>query len=165
MLCRGSVLLGATLLIAAAAHAGDQTNIRGLGMARATTASSRGLDAVGVNPANLALSDEANVEFSLVPVGIGLGSDFMTYALYNKFFTGVETPTGRMSKNLSDADKQEILDAFPGGSGGSPGERKSARSGSRSVSAGWGRSRSRRRTGSARVRRYPPRTRGSSSTG
>ncbi|HTO94863.1 MAG TPA: hypothetical protein VMM80_10805, partial [Bacteroidota bacterium] len=88
------------LCAAAAARAGDGTNIRGLGMARATTASSRGLDAVGINPANLALPDDAGVEFSLVPVGVGLGSDFLTYGLYNKFFTGVETPTGRVARNL-----------------------------------------------------------------
>ena len=105
------------LCAAAAARAGDGTNIRGLGMARATTASSRGLDAVGINPANLALPDDAGVEFSLVPVGVGLGSDFLTYGLYNKFFTGVETPTGRVARNLSAADKQELLDAFPGGIG------------------------------------------------
>ena len=105
------------LCAAAAARGGDQTNIRGLGMARAATASSRGLDAVGINPANLALPDDAGVEFSLVPVGVGLGSDFLTYGLYNKFFTGVDSPTGRVARNLSAADKQELLDAFPGGIG------------------------------------------------
>ena len=34
---------------------GEQTNTRGLGMARTSVASSRTLDAVGINPANLAL--------------------------------------------------------------------------------------------------------------
>ena len=121
-LCRGSLLLGATLLIAAAAQAGDQTNIRGLGMARAATAASRGLDAVGINPANLALDDDAGVELSLVPVGVVLGSDFLTYGLYNKFFTGVDSPTGRVARNLSEADKQELIDAFPGGIGRIAGE-------------------------------------------
>ena len=86
-------------------------------MAGATVASSRGLDAVGINPANLALKDDGTVEFSLIPVGIGLGSDFLTYGLYNKFFTGVDSPTGRVARNLSDQDKQELLDAFPGGIG------------------------------------------------
>jgi len=114
---RGRALLPVILLLAAAAHGGDQTNVRGLGMARATTASSRGLDAVGINPANLAVPDDASVEFSLIPVGIGVGSDFLTYGLYNKFFTGVDSPTGRVARNLSAADKQELLDAFPGGIG------------------------------------------------
>ncbi len=97
--------------------AGDQTNIRGLGMARTSVAASRSLDAIDINPANLALPDEGTVTVSLFPVGVGIGSDFMTYGLYNKFFTGVETPSGRVAKNLSESDKQELLNAFPGGIG------------------------------------------------
>ncbi len=115
-----SAVIAAVVLVSAAgpaSRAGDRTNIRGLGMAGTSVASSRGLDAVGVNPANLALPDDATVEFSLVPVGIGVGSDFMTYGLYNKFFTGVESPAGRIASNLSEGDKQELIDAFPGGIG------------------------------------------------
>jgi hypothetical protein len=97
--------------------AGERTNIRGLAMAGASVASSRGLDAVGINPANLALPDDGTVTLSLIPVGVGVGSDFMTYGLYNKFFTGVESPTGRIARNLSEGDKQELLNAFPGGLG------------------------------------------------
>ena len=100
-----------------ATRAGDQTDIRGLGMARSSVAASRGLDAVGINPANLALPDDGTVTISLVPIGVGVGSDFMTYGLYNKFFTGVDSPTGRVARNLSEADKQELLNAFPGGTG------------------------------------------------
>jgi hypothetical protein len=111
-----SLLLPA-LAIPSGAAAGDMTNIRSLGMAQASTAASRGLDAVGVNPANLALDDDATVTLSLMPVGVAVGSDFLTYGLYNKFFTGVESPTGRASRNLSEGDKQELLSAFPGGSG------------------------------------------------
>jgi hypothetical protein len=101
----------------AGASAGEMTNIRGLAMARTSVASSRGLDAVGINPANLALPDDGTVTLSLIPVGVGVGSDFMTYGLYNKFFTGVESPTGRIAKDLSESDKQELLNAFPGGLG------------------------------------------------
>ena len=50
-----------------ATQAGEQTNIRGLGMARTSVAASRGLDAVGINPANLALPDDGTVTISLVP--------------------------------------------------------------------------------------------------
>jgi len=118
---RGLIAVSAALLLASAAgpvlRAGDRTNIRGLGMAGTSVASSRGLDAVGVNPANLALPDDATVTFSLVPVSVGVGSDFLTYGLYNKFFTGVDSPTGRVATNLSESDKQQIIDAFPGGIG------------------------------------------------
>ena len=114
-------LAAALLLIAApgtpGARAGDQSNVRGLGMAGASVAASRGLDAVGVNPANLALPDEGTVALGLLRAGAGVGSDFMTYGLYNKFFTGVESPTGRIARNLSEGDKQELIDAFPGGIG------------------------------------------------
>jgi hypothetical protein len=103
--------------IPSGALAGEQTNIRGLGMARTSVAASRGLDAVGINPANLALPDDGTVTLSLLPVGVGVGSDFLTYGLYNKFFTGVESPTGRVARNLSESDKQELLRAFPGGIG------------------------------------------------
>jgi hypothetical protein len=101
----------------AATKSGEQTNVRGLGMARTSVAASRGLDAVGINPANLALPEDGTVTISLVPIGVGVGSDFMTYGLYNKFFTGVESPTGRIARNLSEADKEELLNAFPGGIG------------------------------------------------
>ena len=105
------------LLMPGLVLSGEQTNTRGLGMARTSVASSRTLDAVGINPANLALPDDGTVTFSLIPVGVGAGSDFMTYGLYNKFFTGVESPTGRVARNLSESDKQELLNAFPGGIG------------------------------------------------
>lgn len=114
--CIAAALI-ACALFPRAGFAGDQTNIRGLGMARSATAASRGLDAVGINPANLALPDDGTVTLSILPVGVGVGSDFLTYGLYNKFFTGVESPTGRVARNLSEADKQEFLRAFPGGSG------------------------------------------------
>ena len=118
---RGLSAVLATLLLASgagpASRAGERTNVRGLGMAGSSVASSRGLDAVGINPANLALPDDGTVTLSLVPVGVGVGSDFMTLGLYNKFFTGVESPTGRIARNLSESDKQELIDAFPGGIG------------------------------------------------
>jgi hypothetical protein len=104
-------------MVPSGTFAGDQTNIRGLGMARTSVAAARGLDAIGINPANLALPDDGTVTLSLMPVGVSVGSDFMTYGLYNKFFTGVPSPTGRVAKNLSESDKQELLDAFPGGIG------------------------------------------------
>ena len=86
-------------------------------MARTSVAASRGLDAIGINPANLAYEDDATVTLSLFPVGVGVGSNFLTYGMYNKFFTGVDSPTGRVAKNLSEGDKQELLNAFPGGIG------------------------------------------------
>jgi hypothetical protein len=87
-----------------------------MGMARSYVSSSLGLDAVGINPANLALKDD-DITLSIAPVGAHAGSDFLTYGLYNEYFTGVETGEGRVGKYLEDADKQRILDAFRGGVG------------------------------------------------
>jgi hypothetical protein len=88
-----------------------------MGMGRTSVASSRGLDAVGINPANLALPDEGTVTISLAPLGIHIGSDFLTYGLYSDYFTGIDSDSGRIGRTLTDQDKRAILDAFPGSLG------------------------------------------------
>jgi hypothetical protein len=96
---------------------GERTNIQGMGMARTFVAVSRGLDAVGINPANLAAEDGGRVTLGLMPVSIHVGSDFLSLGLYNKYFTGVENGSGRVGKHLTDLDKQDILSSFPNGVG------------------------------------------------
>lgn len=108
-----AVLLVFSISIATAGH---RTNVRGVGMAGTFVASSYGLDAVGINPANLALKD-ASVTLSIAPVGVHAGSDFLNYGLYNKYFTGVETASGRVATYLDDAAKQDILNSFNNGVG------------------------------------------------
>lgn len=97
---------------------GDKYSPRLVGMGRAFTAFSRGLDAVGVNPANLALNDrDATVTINLVPIGLSIGSDLINLEIYNDFFTGVQV-TGqqdRQPKLLTEADKDKILELFPSG--------------------------------------------------
>ncbi len=107
----------ATVFIAHTVFAGgDRVDVRGMGMARTSAAAARGLDAVGVNPANLAMKDNT-LTLSLAPIGVHAGSDFLSYGLYNEYFTGVETGNGRVGKYLDEPDKQKILDAFRGGVG------------------------------------------------
>jgi hypothetical protein len=96
----------------------DRTSPRIVGMGRVYTASSRGLDALGLNPANLALEDRnATVTLNLAPFGFQVGSDLINYKIYNDFFTGVPNPQGegRVGKNLTAQDKEDILGLFPGG--------------------------------------------------
>jgi hypothetical protein len=100
-----------------AALGGERTNIMGLGMGRTAVASSGGLDAIGINPANLAGPGNPAVTISLLPVGLNAGTDFMTYDLYTDYFTGVATDSGRVGRYLTGADKQRILGAFGGGLG------------------------------------------------
>lgn len=91
---------------------GERANIRGMGMARTFVVSSRGLDAVGINPANLAASDSTTVTFGFLPLGVHVGSDFLDYRLYTTYFTGVETDSGRVGRYLTEQDKQDILNSF-----------------------------------------------------
>ncbi len=98
--------------------AGERTDIQGIGMARTFAASTHGLDAAGINPANLIGGDRNYlIIVSLPRVGMHVGSDFMTYDLYEKYFTGIDTDSGRVGRYLSSADKQDILNAFPDGVG------------------------------------------------
>jgi len=118
MKTRVLAVIAAVLTVAPAAMAGgDGTNIRGMGMGRTFVAASRGLEAVGINPANLAFDDENTVTIGLVPVGATVGTNFMTYGLYTRYFTGQQTDSGRIGRYLDDAAKQEILNAFPDGLG------------------------------------------------
>jgi hypothetical protein len=99
----------------------DNLSPRLVGMGGAFTAVSRGLDAVGTNPANLSLNDRnASFTLNLAPVGVSIGSDFINYGIYKDFFTGVPDPTPddpnhRSGKVLTDQDKEKILGLFPGG--------------------------------------------------
>jgi hypothetical protein len=106
-----------TGIVVESSGAGERTDVRGVGMARTQVAVARGLDAVGTNPANLALPDGADVTISLLPLAVHLGSDVLSYDLYTRYFSGIQTDSGRVGVNLTDADKQAILSRFPDGVG------------------------------------------------
>ena len=106
------LVLALSLCYSRAESGGGQSNIRGMGMARTAVASSRGLDAVGVNPANLGLQGNDRVMLSVLPFGVHAGSDFLNYSLYQTYFTGSEGRDGRTARYLTEKDKQDILGAF-----------------------------------------------------
>jgi hypothetical protein len=81
-------------------------------MARTFVATSRGFDAAGINPANLAADDEGTLALSVLPLGLHVGSDFLNYDIYTTYFTGVQTDSGRVARHLSESDKQRILDGI-----------------------------------------------------
>jgi hypothetical protein len=90
-------------------YAGDQTSMRGLGMGRAAVASTRGTDAIGINPANLALADVGNVQLSLAPTSVYASTELFNYDIYKRYFTGVDTGSGFYApKLLNEEDKQII---------------------------------------------------------
>lgn len=116
-----AILLSLDVVFTSTAFAGgDKYSPRLVGMGRAFTAFSRGLDAVGTNPANLAFDDRnATVTLNIAPLGFSIGSDLINYKIYTDHFTGVENPnTGeRESKFLTEEDKDQILELFPSGVG------------------------------------------------
>jgi hypothetical protein len=67
---------------------------RNIALGGTNAVSARGVHAIGVNPANLAIQQEHKIEIStLIPLptlNISAGNDFITLDDYNYFFTGVE---------------------------------------------------------------------------
>ncbi|HTX17827.1 MAG TPA: DUF5723 family protein [Bacteroidota bacterium] len=130
---RSLVVVGLVILLGIAStrttRAGeDRVSGQIIGMARTFTASSRGLDAIGLNPANLALDDRGSwVTFEIAPFGFRAGSDLLNYGIYQDYFTGQDSlkngqpvkdkdgNTIRVGKLLSQSDKDAILGLFPGG--------------------------------------------------
>jgi hypothetical protein len=97
-----------------AAIAGDRSNIRGVGMGRTMNATSRGVDALDINPANIALPDGGGFTLNLVSAGARVGTDLVDYGIYQDYFTGVPDSSGkRVKRYLTDADKKNILDQMP----------------------------------------------------
>lgn len=83
--------------------------------------SSRGVYAIGVNPANLVIKQKHNIEIStLLPlpsINITAGNDFITLNDYQYFFTGVEGNNGEISgKYLNNNEKSKFLNLFDQGS-------------------------------------------------
>ena len=81
----------------------------------------RGVYAIGVNPANLAIVQEHSVEIStLIPLptlNFSAGNDFITLNDYQYFFTGVEGDNGEINpRYLNNNDKRDLLDLFNQGS-------------------------------------------------
>jgi len=95
------------------ALAGDLSNIRGVGMGRTMNASSRGIDALGVNPANIAIPDQGNFNLNLAPFGLHVNTELLNYGLYQEYFTGIDSVGKRWAKRLEPADRDKILSQMP----------------------------------------------------
>ena len=106
-------------VMAASLHAQsvEFSNARTMGMARGSMVTSHGLDAVGLNPANLGFGDRSEFSVSVFPLGLHVGTNFMTWERFEKYFSGVETDSGKKGTYLTDADKEDILDGFQDGIG------------------------------------------------
>ena len=88
-------------------------------MGKTYTIASRGLYAVGLNPANLAFTSNRHAEIILpVPSHINLrtGTNFLSINEFNYFFGGVQDASGKtVSRHLNAADKDRMRNLFEGG--------------------------------------------------
>ena len=96
-------LLATLLPLLSAAPAAAQGQVRAMGLAGAYTAAARGLDAVGWNPANLALRRPHGVEIGLASVAMDLNNNAFSLTRYNEI----------SGATLNAADKQRLLDDIP----------------------------------------------------
>ncbi|HTP79423.1 MAG TPA: DUF5723 family protein [Bacteroidota bacterium] len=109
-----SRILILVVLVPGSLAAQGLNDIRGVGMGRSSVAGSRGVNALGINPANLGLEDRLPFTLSLMNFGFRTGSDLISYDIYENYFTGVPDSTGkRVPKFLTDADKNKILSLIP----------------------------------------------------
>ena len=111
---RIAVLLTFSLCVASIATAQDRTNVRGVGMARAINAAARGVDALGINPSLLALPENRFMEIGLAQFGFHVRSDFVSYDVYNKYFTGVDDGMGgRKPMEMTEQDERDLIGLLP----------------------------------------------------
>ena len=87
-------------------------------MGKTYTTTTRGVYAVGINPANLAISDAGHIEAIVLPpnMSLRLGTDFLSINEYNYFFGGVTDPSGnKVGRFLNNSDKDRLRNLFKEG--------------------------------------------------
>ena len=111
---RISSLVALAVALSSFAFAQDRTSITTLGMGGTAVTITRGTDAIGINPANLAVPGIAPFVISIGQLDTKLSTELMSYDTYMKYFTGIPDSTGkRVSYPLTDADKNYILSQMP----------------------------------------------------
>jgi hypothetical protein len=106
------------LLAVWSVHAGDRWNVRAMGMGRTSVAASRGIEALSINPANLAQPGRRPFSLGLAPLGVRVSTEMFSYDIYQEYFTGIpgtNTDGKRDPRVLNDQDKQTILSSLPDG--------------------------------------------------
>jgi Family of unknown function (DUF5723) len=88
---------------------------RSMGMAKTYTATSRGINSIGINPANLMYSENGHFEFSTIlplpTTSVRSGTDFLSIEDFNYYFGGVDGH----SRYLNDQDKERLNNLFKNG--------------------------------------------------
>lgn len=97
------VALALLALIPASAGASGTLTTRGIGMGTAQVAVARGLDAVGVNPANLGMPGGGSFGFRIFDVGMIVHNSTVSLGFYNRY----------NGDSLDSGEKNDILDRIP----------------------------------------------------
>jgi len=88
---------------------------RSMGLAKTYNSTSMGIYSIGINPANLSITDEGSVEFStILPlpfISFHSGTDFLSMNQLNYYFGGVD---GK-ARVLTEADKKNLNALFSDG--------------------------------------------------
>lgn len=86
------------------------------GFGKTYTANSRGVYAIGINPANLALPGGKRFEIA-PPLNIAMraGTDFLSIDEFNYFFGGVDSAGTKVGRYLTDDDKERLVNLFKDG--------------------------------------------------
>lgn len=95
-------------------------NAKNIALGSTNAVSSRGVFALGVNPANLVVAQNHKIEVSTIlplpTLNVTVGNDFFTLNDYQYFFTGVEGADGQsVGRHLTESDKQKFLALFDEG--------------------------------------------------
>ncbi|MCP5062729.1 MAG: hypothetical protein GY936_09720, partial [Ignavibacteriae bacterium] len=95
-------------------------NAKNIALGSTNAVSSRGVFALGVNPANLVVAQNHKIEVSTIlplpTLNVTVGNDFFTLNDYQYFFTGVEGADGQsVGRHLTESDKQKFLALFDDG--------------------------------------------------
>ena len=81
-------IMGLMSLIVSSGYGQAHIDARGLGLCNAYTVTSRGVSAVGYNPANLGYTEDLGFSADLLDIKLSASNNFMSLALFNKYFTG-----------------------------------------------------------------------------
>ncbi|MBP8975645.1 MAG: hypothetical protein KBG83_02910 [Bacteroidetes bacterium] len=102
------------ILTVSVANSSDRNSIRSLGMGRVGVTTVRGIDAISINPANFGMNGIGTFNLSLVPLNARVSTELISYDIYQKYFTGVDTGGDERARYyLTEEDKNSIRDQLP----------------------------------------------------
>ena len=97
------VLVAVLLALPLALNAGQYSGARSMSLAKSFTSLARDYDAIGINPANLALDGGHNLSVQIFSAGVDLSNNSFSYSDYTKY----------NGEHLSQSDKDDILSKIP----------------------------------------------------